>query len=197
MMKSPAIYVDHPLPDGSVPMLFAGSFNPLHQGHTAMAEYAASQFGNRVSFEISISNVDKADIDPAEIERRAAQFAGRTLYLTRASRFTQKAQLFPGTTFLMGADTFERLIDRKYYRNEVSACRDALRQIVDLGCKFLVFGRLGQRGLSLSEASSASKSFQVPDASSLPASLKSCVTIVPESDFRCDISSTEIRESER
>src|SRR5437868_7171605 len=86
--------------------ILPGAFNPVHPGHWGLADAAAEWLGLPVAFELSIANVDKSPLDPDEIERRRSQFAGRApLWLTHAPQFVQKAELFPGAIFVVGADT--------------------------------------------------------------------------------------------
>src|SRR5262245_29728782 len=77
--------------------LLPGSFNPLHHGHLALAAAASGRLGVPVHFELSVTNADKAELEPAEVERRVAQFAGLApVWVTRTAVFEKKADLFPG-----------------------------------------------------------------------------------------------------
>lgn len=163
-------------------VIFPGSFAPLHAGHRGMAEYAAKQFGVDVQFEISVTNVDKPPLTAETIDSRLQQFhPQQTVWLTKTPRFVEKAFLFPGAIFVLGVDTLCRLLDARYYGSE-AAVESSLRQVADQGCRFLVFGRLhdGQ--------------FLSPQKLPWPHSLPDMMDIVPEADFRLDISSSEIRE---
>jgi len=53
--------------------------------------------------------------------------------------FTEKARLFPQSIFVIGHDTYTRLIDPKYY-DDIEA---ALANFKNLGVRFIVGGRGG------------------------------------------------------
>ncbi len=163
-------------------VVFPGAYNPRHSGHRAMAQLAAELCGGPVVHEISIENVDKPPLDFLEIEARLAHFdTDETVCLTRADTFVAKAALFPGTTFVVGADTLRRIAEPKYYRSLQLTAEAAIDCLASAGCRFLVFGRLddGQ--------------FCTLDDLALPPALASLCREVPESRFRDDISSTELR----
>ena len=83
-----------------------------------------------VTFEISVTNVDKPPLVAATVRQRLAQFAWKSpVELTRAPTFLEKARLFPGTTFVIGADTAERLVAPKYYGNDEVRMHAALDEI--------------------------------------------------------------------
>ena len=64
-------------------------------------------------FELSVTNVDKPALPSAEICRRLRQFTWRTeVWVTRAPTFAEKASVFPGAIFVVGADTAERILGR-------------------------------------------------------------------------------------
>jgi len=164
--------------------LFPGAFNPLHEGHRRMAAVAEDLLGRRVEFEISIENVDKPRLDYTEMAVRLQQFADQTLWFSRAATFFAKALSFQGATFVVGIDTLERIDDPKYYSNSESNRDDAIRWISRCGCRFLVFGRHDPR-----------RGFVHLDDLPLSAPLADLCQGVPESAFRADISSTELRRS--
>jgi nicotinamide mononucleotide (NMN) deamidase PncC len=168
---------------GASRVVFAGAFNPLHAGHRAMAAVAARRLGCPPVYEISITNVDKPPLDFIEIDRRLAQFgAADKLCLTRAPTFVEKAPLFPGATFVVGADTIERIADPKYYGGSTAGPDRAVRSIADQGCRFLVFGRL------------AAGQFRSLTDLKLPEALAALCQTVSEAEFRADVSSTDLRK---
>jgi len=171
--------------DRSARVVFPGAFNPIHAGHRRMAEIARERVGQPVEFEISILNVDKPPLDFLEIQRRPGQFSpDQTLWLTRAARFEEKSRLFPGATFVVGADTLRRIADPRYFGGDATACQRAIERIVARGCRFLVFGRQEEgRFVGLSDLD-------------LPPQLRVCCEDVPASEFREDTCSTDIRRAE-
>ncbi|MGD0654800.1 MAG: CinA family protein [Thermoguttaceae bacterium] len=166
------------------PAILSGAFNPLHAGHRRIAEIGADLLKKPVIMEITILNPDKPPLDYYEIDRRTKQFSPeQPLLLTRAATFEEKARLFPGATFLVGADTLRRIAMDRYYHNNPVACRTCLEYIAQRGCHFLVFGRdLGTGFMQLADLD-------------LPEVLRSICRDVPPEIFREDVSSTGIRKS--
>jgi nicotinamide mononucleotide (NMN) deamidase PncC len=164
--------------------VLSGAFNPLHAGHRRMAAVAGQLLGCDVALEMSIDNVDKPPLDFIEIDRRVRQFAaGDAAWLTRAATFVKKARLFPGATFVVGADTIERIGHERYYGHPASLA-EALAELAAQGCRFLVFGR------------SIDGRFRTLDDLQLPAALARLCQGVPEDAFRQDVSSTELRQKQ-
>ncbi|MFZ2007449.1 MAG: hypothetical protein WAV02_20355 [Stellaceae bacterium] len=177
-------------PDGqmmlSAPLpavLLPGSFNPVHEGHTLLARVAEEFRKQPVAFEISVTNVDKPPLTAETVRRRLAQFAGKApVELTRAPTFVEKARLFPGTIFVVGVDTAERLFGVKYYGGDEARMHAALDEIADAGGGFLVAVRLDAAGRVR-----ALKDIPVPKR------YADLFTEIPEHRFRVDTSSSEIR----
>lgn len=163
--------------------IFPGSFNPLHDGHRQMSEVAARRLGSPVEYEISVSNVDKPPLDYEEMRGRAAQFNNDSpLWFTAAPTFVEKSALFPGATFVVGADTIVRIADPRYYGGSSGRCGEAIDSITAHGCRFLVFAReMGNRLKSLSELA-------------LPPELERLCDEVPPGQFQNDLSSTALRQ---
>lgn len=161
--------------------ILSGSFNPLHPGHERLAQAAAAALGLPAIFELPILNADKAPLSYAEIERRLAQFRWRyTAVLSREPLFVGKAALYPGSVFVVGHDTAERIVEPRYYGGE--AARDAaLARIRAEGCRFLVAGRLDD-GV-----------FRTLRDIAVPPGFGGLFIELPEAAFRVDLSSTEIR----
>jgi len=177
-------------PDGQMmlsapqhPVLLPGSFNPMHTGHMALARVAEELRQQPLAFEISVTNVDKPALTADTVRHRVAQFAWKSpVELTRAPTFVEKSRLFPRTTFVIGADTAERLVQAKYYGDDETRMHVALEEIGSSGGSFLVAvrsdpaGRL--RGL-----------IDIP----VPQRFADLFTEIPEHRFRLDTSSSQIR----
>lgn len=175
------VLVDAPVRGAVLP----GSFNPLHEGHLKLADVAAARLGAPVTFEISVTNVDKPPLPADEIVRRLAQFACRPVALACAPLFSEKAALYPGCTFVIGYDTARRLFEPRYYGGSTEAMARALEAVEAAGCRFLVAGRADAAGV-----------FHTLDDITVPPRFRALLTGIPEAEFRADISSTELR-SER
>ena len=172
--------------EGDVPpVLLPGSFNPLHVGHREIMAVATRSTGLPAAFELSVTNVDKPQLEKAEILRRLAFFGnGDTVVLTRAETFQKKAALFPGTAFVLGWDTAVRLVAPRYYGGEREMLL-ALAGMMAGGARFLVAGR------------NDDGAFRTLADVDVPAGFAPMFSEIPESEFRRDISSTELREGAR
>ena len=168
-------------------VVFPGSFNPLHAGHRTIASVAEKIIGGPLFYEISIDNVDKPSLSTADVVRRVNQFdANDTVAITQSVTFNKKAILFPGAIFAVGIDTLKRIGDTRYYdaSGEESAEKRmqlAIDQIAHTGCRMLAFGR------------KIDHVFCNLEDISIPAALRQLCQTVPESLFREDISSSELR----
>ena len=164
-------------------LLFPGSFNPLHEGHVSLARAAEELTQQPLAFEISVTNVDKPPLAGETVRQRLAQFAGKSpVELTRAPTFVEKARLFPGTIFVIGADTAERLFAPKYYGDDEARMLAALEEIAKAGGSFLVAVRIDAAGRVRALA-------DIP----MPPRYTGLFTEIPEHRFRFDTSSSEIR----
>jgi nicotinic acid mononucleotide adenylyltransferase len=166
--------------------VLSGSFNPLHEAHRELVSVASKTLNAPVIYELSVTNVDKPPLENNVVRDRIEQFRDvGDLVITKAPVFYEKAQLFPGCTFIIGLDTMVRLVDPKYYDGDHAKMILALNQIRAAGCDFLVAGRV-------SEAE-----FRILTEVHIPAIFQEMFREIPESEFRSDISSTEIRQAVR
>jgi hypothetical protein len=168
-------------------VLLPGSFNPVHAGHVLLARVAEELRQQPLAFEISVTNVDKPPLAGETVRRRLAQFVWKSpVELTRAPTFVEKSRLFPGTTFVIGADTADRLFAPKYYGDDELRMHGALEEIASSGGSFLVAVRSDAAGRvrALSD---------IP----VPRRYADLFTEIPEHRFRFDTSSSELRAQGR
>jgi nicotinamide mononucleotide (NMN) deamidase PncC len=164
-------------------VVLPGSFNPMHAGHVMLARVAEELRQQPLAFEISVTNVDKPSLAGQTVRHRLAQFAWKSpVELTRAPTFVEKSRLFPRTTFVIGADTADRLFAPKYYGDDELRMHGALEEIASSGASFLVAVRIDAAGRvrALSD---------IP----VPPRYADLFTEIPEHRFRLDTSSSEIR----
>ncbi len=181
-------------PDGQMtlsapptPVLLPGSFNPVHAGHVLLARVAEELRQQPSAFEISVTNVDKPPLAGETVRHRLAQFAWKSpVEVTRAPTFVDKSRLFPSTTFVIGADTAERLVAPKYYGDDEVRMHVALEEIANSGSSFLVAVRIDSAG-------------RVRTLNDIPVPRRyaDLFTEIPEHRFRFDTSSSEVRARRR
>lgn len=178
------------LPDGQLvltapppAMLLPGSFNPIHAGHLSLARVAEEIRQVPLVYEISVTNVDKPPLAGETVRQRLTQFAWKSpVELTRAPTFLEKMRLFPGATFVIGADTAERLVAPRYYGHDEDRMHAALEEIGQSGSSFLVAVRADENGSLLALGDIA-----------MPRRFVDLFAEIPEHRFRLDTSSSQIR----
>ena len=178
VFRGGSLSVEGIVPNGLLP----GSFSPLHQGHRGLVVAAGKLLGAEVGYELSVTNVDKPDLEEAELWKRMSQFENdETVVLTRAETFFKKARMFPGRTFVVGWDTAIRLVAPRYYGGDTSEMMVALAEMLASGNRFLVAGREDQ------------SVFKTLADVSVPGGFEGLFGDITEDQFRENISSTQIR----
>ncbi len=164
-------------------LLLPGSFNPLHEGHLRLADIASEIVGAAAAFDLSVLNADKPSLADEEVRRRLTQFVWRApVWLTRAPTYTEKAELFPGCVFVVGADTAARIVLPRFYGDSDERMAEALARFRVANCRFLTAGRIDKDGRFLGL-----------DDLAIPAECQDLFLSIPETTFRLDLSSTELR----
>lgn len=171
-----------PEPPAAPAGILSGSFHPLHSGHEQLQQTAEHTLSGPVYYELPLINADKPPLEYLSIEERRSAFTDVPLALSRAATFAEKAGLYPGVTFVVGADTAARVVEQRFYESAESMAT-AFETIRSRGCRFLVGGRL--RGSDFDDL----EDLELPD------DVADLFTGIPEARFRCDISSTALREA--
>eukprot|EP00939_MAST-03C_sp_MAST-3C-sp1_P004539 g4539.t1 len=177
-------------------VIFPGSFNPLHKGHETLASVAEAYTKKNVIFEITASHPDKGNLSEEELTKRINQFKSRDLsvVITHASFYADKAKLFPCCAFLVGADTFSRIFSPKYYGSgSVDDLAKMIQGLRTLKCTFVVAGRKDKNGtFKTAEHVLADLKSEI-GSKAVEELLEGMFDAIPESEFRVDMSSTELR----
>ncbi len=160
-------------------LILSGSFNPLHDGHIGLLKAARDITNLDPFFEISISNVDKKNINLNDLNIRIKQFdnVGK-LIITNSPAFEDKSNIFKKSIFIIGYDTAIRIMDEKYYKGDIFK---SFSNINSNECSFIVSGR--------------SINGDYKDLSDINiAGFEELFTPLPKENFRFDISSTQLRK---
>ena len=171
------------VPAHEVPVLglLCGSFNPLHHGHRQLRRLAEARLGGRVGYELSIRNVTKPPLDYLTLVDRVGQFDDAPVVISSAPTFAEKSGCFPGVTFVIGEDTFVRVLAPRYHGGTWQGVTEALHTISRNGCRFLVAGRDSGAG------------FRTLDGQAIPEEFAGLFEGLSEDEFRVDASSTRLR----
>eukprot|EP00434_Breviolum_minutum_P028336 symbB.v1.2.025068.t1/scaffold2410.1/size79957/9 len=153
-----------------------------------MGRQAAKMLGrslDSILLELCVVNADKGSIDAAH--------RGNRVLASRAMLFQDKASLFPGCDFVVGYDTYRRILNPKYYapagakadtpsEEQLGWVRGAMQQLQGRQVRFIVAGRVD---------GDTFKTLEANPVMDLPEELSGMFLSLPE--FRNDISSTALR----
>jgi len=135
------------------------------------------------------------------------------IVLTRAPLFEEKLNILrskvlnrlegpgdsPRINFVIGTDTMVRILNPKYYRDKArESMIESLLELKEKGVSFIVGGRLEQSPAQTPDGSPSAPRFVSgkEDLIDLPEEVASMFIIMEESEFRVDLSSTEIRKEQ-
>lgn len=114
--------------------IIPGSFNPVHTAHIEMVKYVNAHFPDYdVYFELSVKNFEKSPIDYFSLSDRISginqaihenNLKCRGTLITNAPLFQDKLKFTTHCSFLVGADTYNRISNSS-----------------DLECGFIIFPR--------------------------------------------------------
>jgi len=168
-----------------------------------------------IVFEISLTNADKPSIDPKIVAERVQKFLDLAssskddasssfpqqwgIVLTRAPLFEEKLRILrscvkttqepPRVNFVIGTDTLVRILNPKYYEDQSpDRMAESLLELNRSGAGFIVGGRLEQGTTSEPKFVSGKE-----ELVGLPGPVASMFAIMDESEFRVDLSSSQLR----
>ena len=124
-------------------LIYPGSWNPYHYGHSGLAKMAEEIIGVPVIHELAVTNADKGLLDYIEIQERLQNVPGLSV-ITDQPTFIGKAKYFNSLgyeeiVFAAGAETWNRIQDPKYAGDIPHLCAEFTKY----NAKFLPFGRPG------------------------------------------------------
>lgn len=191
--------IDRPYEAGNVlcdpKAIFSSSCNPIHQAHINIIRDAAQRLNCQVDIELCVQNADKPPLDYLTIYERTKStleklkniLTVREIILTNKPYYFDKVKLFPGAVFVVGMDTFDRILDPKYYQCAGSDVLVGLQFMEENGNQFLVYSRKGYQEVCR-------------NYDSLEGRLIKRVTtfVTPYDGYEAsDLSSTELRRKDR
>lgn len=140
--------LENPLVSCQSPVIFPGSFNPIHEGHLQLAREASRYTGKRVWLELSVINPDKPRLDFVTISDRIQNMSEAVLendflagyIISACPLFVDKINHYKKPIFVVGGDTIDRISNGNYGDLSVESCTTLYHTA---GVKFLYGQRKG------------------------------------------------------
>lgn len=172
------------MPNNKRLALMSGAFNPLHEGHTSVAQSVMDGHGKTVVYEVTAEPPHKEAMTVQSLLQRAKLLQGHDRLFTKSNPlYLDKARAFLGVPLVLGADAMVRMLDPKW---GVSV-KELLSEFQKLNTKLLVSGRLiDDKFVSYVDILN---SIDLKD----PSLLSLALDVLSPVDGRVDISSTELR----
>lgn len=172
------------LPKSNHLALMSGAFNPLHEGHTSVAQHVMDQYNKTVVYEVTAEPPHKEPMTVQALLQRAKLLQGYDRFFTKSNPlYLDKARAFPGVPLVVGADAMLRMLDPKWGVNP----KELLSEFQKLNTTLLVSGRLVD-GKFVSYSDILNDIYQ-KDSQLINLALD----VLKPVDGRVDISSTELR----
>ncbi|CAK86766.1 unnamed protein product (macronuclear) [Paramecium tetraurelia] len=168
-------------------IILSGSFNPIHFGHIELAKMSQQLMGlPNVYFELSIKNADKQDITIQDVEKRIELMKKQNLNIILSNKafFKDKNLFLKNGAFAIGVDTYKRVVDVKYYNNSIQERDLSLLLFLQNNNKIIVAPRYNE----------TTQKLETLNDYEIPKILEK--NVIELKEFRNDISSTKIRQSE-
>jgi cytidylyltransferase-like protein len=96
-----------------------GNFNPIHQSHLAMGQTLRTAYGFKPIYTICIDPPHKPQLSLIDMLDRVAMFRALApraglLFTRKDPLFIDKMRAYPNSTWAVGGDTLDRLLDPKW-----------------------------------------------------------------------------------
>lgn len=135
---------------GGRSVFLCGSFNPMHDGHRDMAETVMGLAGKQVMYSTTADSLHKPPLTVSQMLDRAAGvrvdhwdgYSCPIVFSQHDPLFIDKARALPMSSFIIGVDTYDRMLDPKWYGDGQSGVQKMLTDLRTFGASFYVFDRI-------------------------------------------------------